>query len=185
MKLRNSPAQCPRVLLLGEITQNTHTNKKGVVYFLVNSCFFGTFAVLFCKVKSHDNSALASSGKLLQLVFYFLHIFVERGVDNIFPAPSLIFILQSRVSFHFDTNKIKFQAIIFLINLNLNFFMIYRDIVISRVKLFRLEPLIIKMVFNTSPSYFHQKPLSLFKGLLMTKLTLGQSMMFYARISKE
>jgi len=50
--------------------------------------------------------------------------------------------------------------------------MIYYDIVTWVVKLFRLQPMIIMMIFDTSTS-FHKISFHYFEDYLMIKLTLG------------
>jgi hypothetical protein len=50
---------------------------------------------------------------------------------------------------------------------------IYYNIVIWVVKLLRVWPMIIMMIFNMSTSYFHKIPIPYFEDYLMTKLTLG------------
>jgi hypothetical protein len=49
----------------------------------------------------------------------------------------------------------------------------YYEIVIWVVKLFRVSPMIIMMIFNMSTSYFHKFSFHYFGDYLMTKLTLG------------
>jgi hypothetical protein len=50
--------------------------------------------------------------------------------------------------------------------------MIYYDIVTRVVKLFKVLPMIIMMIFNMSTSYFSQKNISLFWRLFNDKIDL-------------
>jgi len=52
-------------------------------------------------------------------------------------------------------------------------FVIYYNIVIWVVKLFKVYSMIIKMIFNMSTSYFHKISFCYFEDYLMMKLTLG------------
>jgi hypothetical protein len=51
---------------------------------------------------------------------------------------------------------------------------IYYEIVIQVVNLFRVQPMIIMMIFNMSISYFHKISIHEFGDYLMTKLTVGK-----------
>jgi len=52
--------------------------------------------------------------------------------------------------------------------------MIYYDIIVKWVmKLFRMQPMIIIIIFNMSTSYFYKKLFHYFENYLIIKLTLG------------
>jgi hypothetical protein len=55
---------------------------------------------------------------------------------------------------------------------NYYYFMIYHDIVIWWVKLYRFKLEIIMTIFNNSTSYFHKKSLHYFKDYFLKKLAL-------------
>jgi hypothetical protein len=53
------------------------------------------------------------------------------------------------------------------------FSIVYYNVVIWVVKLFRVSPMIIMVIFNMSTSYFHKISFHYLEDYLVTKLSLG------------